>query len=93
MPLPNLKKQCTAKAKSTGIRCLNSAAFGCATCRLHGARWSIISGRSHHWFKHGERSKEGILTRQEIQRRLALIEEIGFATGIMRGRRTPGRKP
>lgn len=93
MPLPNIKKRCTAKAKSTSIRCCNPAAYGCATCRLHGARRNILSGSKHHWFQHGERTKEGTLTRREIRRRLAILEEIGFATGLMRGQRTRGRKP
>ena len=93
MPLPNIKKQCTAKAKSTGDRCCNPAAYGCATCRLHGARRNVISGSDHHWYKHGERSKAETLSRREVQRRLALLEEIGFMSGIMRGKRTSGRKP
>lgn len=93
MPLPNLKVRCTAKAKSTGARCNNPAAFACKTCRMHGARQLVLSGAGHHWFKHGERSKAGILTRQEIRRRLALYEELGFLHGFMRGKRTPGRKP
>lgn len=92
MPLPNIKKQCTAKAKSTGKRCNNPAAYTCATCRLHGARQEIISGTDHHWFKHGERTKDGLFTRREIRRRLALYEEIGHRMGFMRGKRTPGRK-
>lgn len=93
MPLPNIKNQCTAKAKSTGKTCLNASAYGCTTCRMHGARKNIVSGREHHWFVHGERTKAGNLTRREVQRRLALLEEIGFAFGIMRGKRTAGRKP
>lgn len=92
MPLPNIKNQCTAKAKSTGNTCQNPAAYGCKTCRVHGARQEIISGTDHHWFKHGERSKAGMLTRREIHRRLALYEEIGHSMGFMRGKRTPGRK-
>lgn len=93
MPLPYIKKQCTAKAKTTGERCNNPAAHGCKTCRLHGARLNIVSGQDHHWFKHGERSKARILTRQEIRRRLVILEELGFLSGALRGKRTPGRKP
>lgn len=93
MPLPNLKVRCTAKAKSTGARCNNPAAFACKTCRLHGARQHVRSGADHHWFKHGDRSKAGMLTRQEIRRRLALYEELGHQYGFMFGKRTPGRKP
>lgn len=93
MPLPNINNQCTAKAKSTGVRCQNPAAFGCATCRLHGARKNIIAGPDHHWYKHGHRTKAGKLTRMEIRRRLMLYEEIGHALGFMKGKKTPGRKP
>lgn len=93
MPLPNLNKQCRAKAKSTGYRCCNPAAYGCSTCRLHGARKNALSGIDHHWYKHGDRSKDGILTFREIKRRLVMLEEIGFATGLMEGKRTNGRKP
>ncbi|MGV0952818.1 MAG: hypothetical protein ACOYBR_00735 [Fluviibacter sp.] len=93
MPLPNMKKQCTAKAKSTGKRCNNPAASN-NCCRLHGgAYFKRISGPEHHWFKHGDRSKQGILTQKEIRRRLAYLEEIGYIAGILKGKRTPGRKP
>lgn len=93
MPLNNIKARCTAKSKSTGSRCRNPAAFGCKTCRVHGARTNIVSGRDHHWYTHGERSKDTILTVKEIKRRLAYLEEIGYIAGILKGRRTPGRKP
>ena len=60
MPLPSLTlygaKQCTARAKSKeGQRCLNPAAFGCKTCRIHGARHysSIKRGKLHPNYRHG----------------------------------------
>ena len=93
MPLPNVKKQCTAKAKSTGNRCNNPAAYACMTCRLHGGRRSIISGQDHHWYKHGHRSKDGIERAREIKQQLRVYEEIGHDLGFMHGKRTPGRKP
>lgn len=48
-------KQCTARAKSTGLRCLNPAAYGCRTCRVHGARKqkSIKRGKNHPNYLHG----------------------------------------
>ena len=59
MPLPSLTqygaKQCMARAKSTKHRCLNPAAYGCRTCRLHGARKpnSIKRGKLHPNYRHG----------------------------------------
>jgi hypothetical protein len=42
MPLPNVASgrtaQCRARSKRSLRRCLNPAAFGCKTCRFHGAR-------------------------------------------------------
>ena len=38
MPLPNLNRQCTANNLKTGNQCKNPAAFGCRTCRFHGAK-------------------------------------------------------
>ena len=93
MPLPNCGTRCIAKAKSTGVRCNNPAAYGCKTCRLHGARKNIISGKDHHWYKHGYRTKDGIEKAREIQQLLRVYEAIGLAEGFMHGKRTPGRKP
>ena len=59
MPLPCVSKhranQCKAQAKATGRRCLNPAAYGCRTCRLHGARKpnSIKRGIDHPNYQHG----------------------------------------
>lgn len=97
MPLPSISKhdaaQCTSHAKSTGARCRNLAAYGCKTCRLHGARKNVVSGSDHHWFKHGYRQKSGCVFRKEVRQRLAWLEELGFLSGALRGKRTPGRKP
>ena len=38
MPLPNLNRQCTVRARSTGNQCLNPAAFGCKACSTEVAR-------------------------------------------------------
>jgi hypothetical protein len=64
MPLPSVSKrrakQWTARAKSTHHRCLNPAAYGCSTCRLHGARRrsSIKRGKSHPNYKNGTKTLE-----------------------------------
>ena len=79
-------KQCTAQAKSTGLRCLNPAAYGCRTCRVHGARKqnSIKRGNSHPNYLHGmetldakrlRREAFSQLRRHEIElRRMGIID-------------------
>lgn len=58
MPFPRhgTTRRCRAKAKSTGQQCRSPAAYGCATCRMHGARKreSIKSGAAHPRFLHGQ---------------------------------------
>lgn len=93
MPLPHLKVLCSAKSKRTKRACLNPAAYGCSTCRMHGAHKTIISGVKHHWFKHGERSKSALIKTREVSRLLAIIEDIGHSAGIFVGPRSRGRKP
>ena len=64
MPLPSLTqygvKQCMARAKSTKHRCLNPAAYGCKTCRIHGARnyLSIKRGKLHPNYRHGTETNQ-----------------------------------
>lgn len=95
MPLPNLKKQCTAIKRKTGERCLNPAAWGCRTCRFHGARRpsSIKRGADHPGFKHGESTTEAREAYSEASARLRELEEMGFKSGLLVGSRTVGRKP
>ena len=91
MPLPNLKAQCTAKNRATGNRCLNPAAFGCKTCRYHGAR-KIVSGLQHHNYKHGTRTLEALSKYSEKVAELDHLEDIAHHTGVMAGRKRRGRK-
>jgi hypothetical protein len=103
MPLPSVAKygakQCKAISKNLKRRCLNAAAFGCSTCRYHGA-WrkdfrKTPQGANHPQYRHGERTKESIEEHQKTLLRLHTLEEIGhhikmFAEGSPR---TRGRKP
>jgi len=59
MPLPYLKKKCTAKSKRTGQPCNNPAAHGCRTCRMHGARRAetILKGDSHPQYTFGNETR------------------------------------
>jgi hypothetical protein len=99
MPLPSVSQhsasQCTARAKSTKHRCLNPAAYGCRTCRLHGARKpnSIKHGINHPNYLHGT---ETLQRRRERSIKLAALREIEnhlLDCGLIKGDRTVGRKP
>ena len=89
--------QCKVNCKRTGIRCKNPAAFGCKSCRMHGAHKSrnTLYGINHPQYRHGEKTKESIEQSQKTLLRLHMLEEIGhhikmFPEGTPR---TRGRKP
>ena len=94
MPLPNLNRRCKAQARSTGNRCLNPAAFGCKTCRYHGARRrdTVKVRKAHPQYKHGERMQEAIVVYRRAMLQLQVIETLGYSVGVLRGPRTIGRK-
>lgn len=94
MPLPNLNRRCSARARSTGNQCLNPAAFGCSSCRLHGA-WKGAKtrvGKAHSQYKHGERTKAAIKKYSKVMSELQYLEQIGHESGVLIGARTTGRK-
>ena len=99
MPLPSVGKhdanQCSARAKATGKRCLNPAAYGCQKCRLHGARKrnSIKRGNCHPNYTHG---METLSAKQERSKKLTELREIEddlIERGFIKCKRTVGRKP
>ena len=94
MPLPNLIRRCSAQARSTGNRCLNPAAFGCKTCRYHGARRreTVKVGKDHPQYLHGERTREAIQKYRTTMAELQTLEELGIKAGVLIGRRTSGRR-
>ena len=87
MPLPNIKKQCTARNRTTGHRCKNPAAFDCKTCRYHGARRQIAKGDSHLNFKHGKRSQVAIKSFQATMKALDEVEDLALSVGMVASRR------
>ena len=99
MPLPCVSKhranQCKAQAKATGRRCLNPAAHGCKTCRLHGARRqdTIKRGKSHPNYRHGMETLEAKRQRSIKLAELREIEDDLIKRGFMKCKRTVGRKP
>ena len=94
MPLPNLNRQCTVRARSTGNQCLNPAAFGCKTCRYHGARRreTIKAGEHHPQYKHGERTQEAIERFRAKMLKLQNIETLARSANVLTGHKTKGRK-
>ncbi len=94
MPLPNLNRRCIARARSTGNQCLNPAAFGCKTCRYHGARRreTVKVGKAHPQYKHGERANEAIQKYRATMLELQTLERLGYQSGILIGPRTAGRR-
>ena len=57
--LKGFARRCTATAKSTKQQCQCPAAFGCSTCRVHGARRpeTIVKGKDCHFYKHGQSTR------------------------------------
>jgi len=99
MSLPSVSEhganQCTAQAKSTKQRCANPAAHGCKTCRLHGARRqnSIKRGIDHPNYLHGTETLERKRQRSIKLAELREIEDDLIARGLIKCKRTVGRKP
>jgi len=99
MSLPSVSEhganQCTAQAKSTKQRCLNPAAYGCRTCRLHGARKpnSIKRGIDHPNYQHGIETLERKRQRSIKLAELREIEDDLIARSLIKCKRTVGRKP
>jgi len=81
----------TAKNRKTGQRCLNPAAFGCKTCRYHGAR-KILSGLDHPNYKHGGRTLEALSKYSQKVAELDQLEQLGHKYGLIKGSRRRGRK-
>lgn len=98
MPLPSMKlhgaKSCTAKSKRTGLPCNNPAAYGCKTCRMHGARKaeSIKRGEQHPNFVHGGRTLEAQAEQSAASRRLQQIEDAMHLLKMTTAKRSRGRK-
>jgi len=98
MPLPSVingAAQCTVNCKRTGIRCKNPAAFGCKSCRMHGAHKSrnTLQGANHPQYSHGEATKKARAKYSEKSSRLLYLRDIGDHIDMFTGSHTRGRKP
>ena len=99
MPLPSLlkgAKQCQVMTRRTKKRCKNPAAYGCRSCRMHGAHRSrnVLKGEDHSQYKNGERTKEA---EAEIRKKSILLRylmDIGNHVELFyKQLKTKGRPP
>ena len=85
MPLPSVlhygANQCQAQSKRTGHPCKNPAAFGCRTCRMHGAHRSrrAATGAKHWNYRHGRETLAAKQARNETFAELKRLHRIGLA--------------
>ena len=100
MPLPSLingAKQCQVNSKRTSMRCMNPAAYGCKTCRMHGAHKSrnVLRGVTHPQYKNGRNTKQAKERHQETATKLHFLEDLGHHIKMFHkdAARTRGRKP
>ena len=98
MPLPSLlngAKQCQVMTKRTKLRCKNPAAFGCRSCRMHGAHKSRNAprGPDHSNYKNGDRTSAVEAEHRRVAISLLTLRDIGDSIGMFNGGFTRGRKP
>lgn len=91
--------QCQAKAKSTKQQCRRPASKGKRVCKLHGGRSTgprTQEGRqrcAQARLVHGRETSAARMERSLGSARLAVLEQLGFAIGLLTGGRTRGPKP
>lgn len=91
--------QCQAKSKRTQQQCRAPASKGKTKCRFHGGASTgpkTPEGRqrcAEAKLTHGNETRKLRSDRAAAMRRLRALEDLGHTLGIMKGPRTPGRKP
>lgn len=91
--------QCLATAKGTGQQCCRPASKGKRVCKLHGGKSTgpkTLEGRqrcAQARLVHGRETSAARMERSLGTARLAVLEEVGFALGLLTGGRTRGPKP
>jgi hypothetical protein len=91
--------QCQAKAKTTQQQCCRPAVRGRQVCRLHGGGSTgpkTPEGRlrcAQARLIHGRETTAARTERSLAAARMAVLEEAGFALGLLAGPRTRGPKP
>ena len=91
--------QCQAQSKHSRSQCKKPAMKGKRVCRTHGGCSTgprTEKGRercAEAKTIHGNETRKARTERTAAMRRLRVLEDLGHALWIMRGARTPGRKP
>ncbi len=91
--------RCAAVFKATGQRCTAIAVTGRRTCLRHGAASTgprTIEGKKRCSAARTVHGWDTIAMRQERSlgsARVAVLESIGFAIGLLKGTKTRGRRP
>ena len=98
MPLPSVlngTNQCQVMTKRTKQRCKNPTAYGCTSCRMHGAHKSrnVLRGADHPQYTNGNRTIESQKENSASLTRLRMLEQIGWHIKMFNGGKTRGRKP
>jgi len=99
MPIPSLlngAKQCQVMTKRTKSCCKNPAAYGCRSCRMHGAHKScnVLNGADHPRYKDGERSKAVEAERSEKSAMFRYLTDIrNYCDLFYKPLKTRGRPP
>lgn len=91
--------QCQAKSKRSGVQCRGPAVNGKKVCRMHGGASTgpqTPEGRqrcAQAKTTHGQETAQVRMERSLGSARLAVLESVGHALGLLTGPRTRGRKP
>lgn len=91
--------RCAAVFKATGLRCSATTLVGRRTCLRHGGASTgprTIEGKKRCSAARTVHGQDTIAMRQERSlgsARLAVLESIGFAIGLLKGTKTRGRRP
>lgn len=99
MPLPSVlngANQCRVLTKRTGQQCKNPAAFGCASCRMHGAHKSrnVLRGVNHPHYQTGGETLEAKAIRTEKSEMFRYLTDLGNHCNLFyKEIKTKGRPP
>jgi len=75
----NGAKQCQVMTRRTKQRCKNPAAYGCRSCRMHGAHKSrnVLKGVDHPRYKTGAETLEAKTMRTEKSEMFRYLTDLG----------------
>ena len=99
MPLPSVlngANQCRVLTKRTGQQCKNPAAFGCASCRMHGTHKSrnVLRGVNHPHYQTGGETLEANAMRTEKSEMFRYLTDLGNHCNLFyKEIKTKGRPP